>query len=133
MDATVHWVCEGWHEDIERAIAAFRAHEGGRSVQYVVADVTDRDPTIWGERVDVVWLEQGTGWAAARNAGIRRTRGRIVVMADGSAEPTGDVFGPPEEALEDPRVGGGPFGIVTHDLWAVRRGVPATSTRSRAI
>ena len=46
MDATVHWVCEGWHEDIERAIAAFRAHEGGRSVQYVVADVTDRDPTI---------------------------------------------------------------------------------------
>lgn len=117
MDATVHWVCEAWHEDIERAIAAFRAHEGGRSVQYVVADVTDRDPTTWGEDVDVVWLEQGTGWAAARNAGIRRTRGRTVLMADGSVEPTGDVFGPLEEALEDPQVGVcGPFGVVTHDL-----------------
>ena len=57
-DASVHWVCEGWHEDIERAIAAFRAHEGGRSVQYVVADVTDRDRR-WGEGVEVVWLERG--------------------------------------------------------------------------
>ncbi|MGH2642284.1 MAG: glycosyltransferase [Actinomycetota bacterium] len=117
MDATVHWVCEGWHEDIERAIAAFRAHAGGRSVQYVVADVTDREPSAWGEGVDVVWLEEGTGWAAARNAGIRRTRGRTVLIADGSVEPTGDVFGPLEEALEDRGVGVcGPFGIVTRDL-----------------
>jgi GT2 family glycosyltransferase len=117
MDATVHWVCEGWHEDIERAIAAFRTQEGGRSVQYVVADATDREPPAWGEGVDVVWLEEGTGWAAALNAGIRRTRGRTVLMADGSVEPTGDVFGPLERALEDPGVGVcGPFGIVTRDL-----------------
>ena len=117
MDATVHWVCEGWHGDIERAIAAFRAHEGGRSVQYVIADATDREPGTWGEGVDVVWLEEGTGWAAARNAGIRRTRGRTVLIVDGSVEPTGDVFGPLERALEDPSVGVcGPFGIVTHDL-----------------
>jgi cysteinyl-tRNA synthetase len=117
MDATVHWVCEGWPEDIERAIAAFRAYEGGRSVQYVVADVTEREPPRWGDGVDVVWLEEGTGWAAARNAGIRRTRGRTVLMADGSVEPTGDVFEPLERALDDPEVGVcGPFGIVTHDL-----------------
>jgi len=117
LDASVHWVCEGWSEDIERAIAAFRAHEGGRSVQYVVADVTDREPSAWGEGVEVVWLERGTGWGAARNAGIKRNRGRTVLMADGSVEPIGDVFGPIEEALEDPAVGVcGPFGIVTHDL-----------------
>jgi cysteinyl-tRNA synthetase len=117
MDASVQWVCEGWHGDIERAIAAFRANEGGRSVQYVVADVTDREPAAWGEGVEVVWLEKETGWAAARNAGIRRTRGRTVLIADGSVEPTGDVFGPLEHALEDPGVGVcGPFGIVTHDL-----------------
>ena len=65
MDASVLWVCEGWHDDIERALAAFRVSEGGRSVQYVVADVTDRDPQAWGEGVDVLWLEEGTGWAAA--------------------------------------------------------------------
>lgn len=116
-DVSVQWVCEGWHEDIERAIAAFRANEGGRSVQYVIADVTDREPSGWGEDVEVVWLEEGTGWGAARNAGLKRTRGRTVLVMDGSVEPTGDVFGPLESALTDPNVGVcGPFGIVTHDL-----------------
>jgi cysteinyl-tRNA synthetase len=117
MDVTVHWVCEGWPEDIERAIAGFRSHEGGRSVQYVIADVTDRDPSAWGDGVEVVWLEEGTGWAPARNAGLQRTRGRTVLVMDGSVEPTGDVFGPIESALTGDRVGlCGPFGIVTHDL-----------------
>jgi cysteinyl-tRNA synthetase len=116
-DASVLWVCEGWHADIERAIAAFRANDGGRSVQYVVADVTDRDPSTWGEGVEVLRLEEGTGWAAARNAGIKRARGRTVLIADASVEPIGDVFGPFERALEDTSVGVcGPFGIVTHDL-----------------
>jgi cysteinyl-tRNA synthetase len=117
MDVSVHWVCEGWPEDIERAIAGFRAHEGGRSVQYVVTDVTDREPSAWDDDVEVVWLEEGTGWGAARNAGLKRTRGRTVLVMDGSVEPTGDVFGPIESALSDAGVGVcGPFGIVTHDL-----------------
>jgi cysteinyl-tRNA synthetase len=117
MDASVHWVCEGWHGDIERAIAAFRANEGGRSVHYVVADVTDREPTAWGGDVEVVWLEEGTGWGTARNAGLKRSRGRTVLVVDGSIEPAGDVFGPLETALDDPGVGVcGPFGIVTRDL-----------------
>ena len=117
VDISVHWVNEGWPADIERSIAGFRANEGGRSVQYVVADVTDRAPAEWGGGVDVVWLEEGTGWGAARNAGLKRTRGRTLLVVDGSVEPTGDVFGPLESALEDPRVGVcGPFGIVTHDL-----------------
>ena len=117
MDVSVQWVCEGWHEDIERAIAGFRANEGGRSVQYVIADVTDREPSVWGDDVEVVWLEEGTGWAAARNAGLKRTRGRTVLLMDGSVEPTGDVFGRLESVLADTGVGVcGPFGIVTHDL-----------------
>jgi hypothetical protein len=117
VDVSVHWVCEGWPEDIERAIAGFRSHEGGRAVQYVVADVTDREPSAWGDGVEVVWLHEGTGWGAARNAGLKRTRGRTVLVTDGSIEPIGDVFGPLESALEDPHVGVcGPFGIVTHDL-----------------
>jgi cysteinyl-tRNA synthetase len=117
VDVSVHWVNEGWPEDIERAIAGFRANEGDRSVQYVVADVTEREPSAWPVGIDVVWLEDGTGWGAARNAGLKRTRGRTVVVADGSVEPTGDVFGPLETALRDPDVGVvGPFGIVTRDL-----------------
>ena len=69
MDVSVEWVCEGWHEDIERAMAGFRANEEGRSVQYVIADVTDREPSTWGDGVEVVWLEEGTGWACAARSG----------------------------------------------------------------
>lgn len=117
FDVTVHWVCEGWPEDVERAIAAFRAHEGGRRVQYVVADVSGEEPDRWGAGVEVVSLEEGTGWGAARNAGLRRTLGRTVLVMDGSVEPSGDVLGPLEAALEDPALGVcGPFGLVTTDL-----------------
>ena len=117
FDVCVHWVCEGWPEDVVRALTAFRANEGGRSVQYVVADVTGEDPATFGEGIEVLSLEEGTGWAAARNAGLRRSRGRIVLAMDGSIEPTGDVFGPLEGALADATVGVcGPFGIVTTDL-----------------
>jgi cysteinyl-tRNA synthetase len=116
-DASVHWVVEGWPEDVVRALAGFRAHEGGRDVQYVVADVTETDPAVYGEGVEVLRLEPGTGWGAARNAGLKRSRGRVVLVMDGSVEPTGDVLGPLEDALGDRGVGVcGPFGIVTHDL-----------------
>jgi len=116
-DATIQWVVEGWPQDVARGIAAFRAHAGARSLQLVVADVTGAAPDGFGSDVEVVPLVEGTGWAGARNAGLRRSLGRIVVVADGSIEPTGDVLGPLEGALADPTVGVcGPYGIVTRDL-----------------
>ncbi|MFB3738555.1 MAG: glycosyltransferase family 2 protein, partial [Candidatus Velamenicoccus archaeovorus] len=116
-DVSVHWMVEGWPEDVVRALASFRAAQGERSVQYVVADVTGAAPSLFGEGVEVVSLVEGTGWAAARNAGLRRSRGRLVLVVDGSVEATGDVLGPLERALADPEVGVcGPFGIVTNDL-----------------
>jgi hypothetical protein len=117
LDVSVHWVVEGWPEDVVRALAGFRAHEGGRDVQYVIADVTETDPAMYGEGVEVLSLDLGTGWGAARNAGLGRSRGRLVLVMDGSVEPTGDVIGPLEAALADETVGVcGPFGVVTHDL-----------------
>jgi Glycosyl transferase family 2 len=116
-DVSVQWVVEGWPEDVARALAGFRANEGGRDVQYVVADVTETDPAVYGDGVEVLEVETGTGWGAARNAGLRRSRGRIILAMDGSVEPAGDVFGPLEAALGDPSVGvAGPFGISTEDL-----------------
>ena len=116
-DVSVHWVVEGWPEDVVRALAGLRANEGGRDVQYVVADVTETDPALYGDGVEVLALEPGTGWGAARNAGLKRSRGSIVLAMDGSVEPTGDVFGPLEAALSDASLGVcGPFGIVTTDL-----------------
>jgi cysteinyl-tRNA synthetase len=117
LDVSVHWVVEGWPEDVVRALAGFRSNEGNRAVHYVLADVTDTDPSVYGEDVEILRLDFGTGWAAARNAGLKRSRGRIVLAVDGSVEPTGDVFGPLEAALEDPTAGVcGPFGISTDDL-----------------
>jgi hypothetical protein len=116
-DVSVHWVVEGWPEDVVRALSAFRAIAGSRAVQYVVADLTGTGPDAYGDDVEVLSLEPGSGWASARNAGIKRSRGRIVVIADGSVEPQGDVLGPIEAALADPTVGVcGPFGISTRDL-----------------
>ncbi len=116
-DVSVQWVVEGWPEDVVRALEGFRAHEGGRAVQYVVADVTDTDPAVYGEGVEVLRLEPGTGWGAARNAGLKRSRGGIVLVLDGSIEPTGDELGPLEAALADETVGVcGPFGVITRDL-----------------
>jgi cysteinyl-tRNA synthetase len=116
-DFSIHWVVEGWAEDVVRAIASFRSNAGAREVQYVVADVTGLDPSAFGDGVEVVSLEQGTGWAVARNAGLKRSLGRVVLAMDGSVEAAGDVLGPLEAALADPTVGVcGPFGIVTADL-----------------
>ncbi len=115
--ASVHWVVSGWPEDVVRALAAFRAHHPGRALQYVVADLTETDPASYGPGVEVLPLEPTAGWAAALNASLRRSRARIVVVADGSIEPAGDVLAPLEAALADPSVGVcGPFGVVTRDL-----------------
>lgn len=116
-DVTVQWLVEDWPEDVVRALRAFRTIADDRSIQYVVADLTETDPSTYGPDVEVVSLELGTGWAAGRNAGLRRSLGRLVLVVDGSIEPTGDVLGPLESALADPSVGvAGPFGISTNDL-----------------
>jgi len=117
FDASIHLVVPGWPEDAVRALAAFRTHHPGRALQPVVADLTETDPAVYGEGVEVLPLEPDTGWAAAMNASLRRSRGRIALVLDGSVEPTGDVIGPLEEALADPSVGVcGPFGVVSRDL-----------------
>lgn len=114
-DVTVHWLDEGWPADVFRGIAAFRRYAGDRSVHHVVVEAVPSGAE-WPADVEVVRLVAGAGWARARNAGLERTRGRLVLVVDGSAEPTGDVLGPLDAALEDPAVGiAGPVGAVTDE------------------
>jgi len=116
-DVSVHWLVEGWPQDVRRGIESFRRNEGDRSVRHVVVDVVEGDPATWPDGVELLPLVPGTGWAAARNAGLRRAASNIVFVLDGSVEATGDVYGPIERALADPGVGiAGPFGLVTSDL-----------------
>jgi cysteinyl-tRNA synthetase len=117
FEFSVHWVIQGWPEDAVRGIDAFRRHHVHREIQHVVVDAADTDPAIWPEDIELVALDRDHGWAADRNAGLRRARGVVVVVIDGSIEPAGDVLSPLAEALGDPSVGiAGPFGIVTDDL-----------------
>lgn len=114
---SVQWVVQGWPEDALRGMRSFQAHQGDRSVQYVVVDAVGSHPSFYPQVVEEVWLEDDFGWGADRNAGLRRAAGDIVVVVDGSVEVTGEVLGPIEEALSDQSVGiVGPFGIVTDDL-----------------
>ncbi len=116
FDATAHWLVQGWSEDVERGIESFERHRGARSVQHVVVDVTGVD-RAWPGGCDVVPLVPGTGWGDARNAGLVRSLGEVVLIVDGSVEATGDAIGPLAESLRDATVGvTGPFGIVTDDL-----------------
>ena len=116
-DVTVQWLSEGWPEDVLRGIASFRRYEGGRGVQHVVVETSPEPAASWPEDVEVVRLAEDPGFGAARNAGLRRSLGRVVIVADGSVEAEADPYGPVEEALADPSVGvAGPFGVVTDDL-----------------
>ena len=117
FEFSVHWVVQGWPEDAVRGIESFRRHHAGRTVQHVVVDAAETDPATWPEDVELVALDRDHGWAADRNAGLKRALGDVVVVIDGSVEPAGDVLAPLAAALADPAVGiAGPFGIVTDDL-----------------
>ena len=115
-DVTIHWLAEGWPHDITRGIESFFPHGEAPSVQHVVVEAGESEHE-WPDGVESVRVAADIGWAAARNAGLRRSRGRVVVIADGSVEAAGDAVAPLVRALDDPAVGiTGPFGIVTADL-----------------
>ncbi|HEV8572547.1 MAG TPA: hypothetical protein VGR49_05810 [Actinomycetota bacterium] len=117
FDVTVQWLSESWPEDVLRGIASFRGFEGGRSVHHVVVETWPEPPGTWPDGVEAIRLAADPGFGAARSAGLRRSVGRMVLVADGSVEAVGDPYGPLEDALSDPSVGiAGPYGLVTHDL-----------------
>lgn len=114
---TVQWVVQGWPEDVARGIASFRRHAGDLDVQHVVVDAAGSERSHFPDDVEVIALDRDLGWGGDRAIALRRSRGAVVVLADGSVEATGDVLGPLVAALQDPAVGiVGPFGISTDDL-----------------
>jgi glycosyltransferase involved in cell wall biosynthesis len=123
-DWSLHWLHEGWPEDVERGIASFDRHAGGRDLHHVVVEAVPAPPGTWPEPVEVLRLSEHPGFGAARNAGLIRSRGRLVAIVDGSLEATGDALAPLEESLADPSVGvAGPIGVVTPDLREFREAV----------
>ena len=98
FEFSILWLNEGWPEDVQRGIEAFDRCHPDASIEHVVIDAED-------------------GWGASRNAGLEASTAPVVVVVDGSVEPTGDVLTQLGSALDDPTVGvAGPVGAVTTDI-----------------
>lgn len=126
---SVQLVADDWPDDLARLLAGLRMHAPGDTQVVIVAN----DPlpeqaarlapgtpdlaVIAGAEPEVIWTSERLGPAAARNVGLRRARGAIVVLADTSIEPIGDALNPLETALDDPGVAvAGAVGFVSSDL-----------------
>lgn len=118
---SIHLLYEGFREDLERFLGGIEKHCDRADYEVVIVDNASTDAewleSLASERRPLVHLAAEAGYATARNAGLKTSRGRIIVLADLSVEPTGDILAPLEKAFEDPTVGAaGPYGIVSEDM-----------------
>ena len=121
LEASIHLLYEGFPADVERFLDGLERHSAAHSHEIVLVDNASGDgewcETRASQSVRVIHLDRERGYADARNAGLKTSRGRIVILVDLSVEPTGDFLGPILRAFDDPAVGvAGPWGLVSHDL-----------------
>jgi glycosyltransferase involved in cell wall biosynthesis len=119
--ATVVTVATDWPEDLARFLAAVLGRAGDGLQVIVVAnapsETQEAELASMPQGVEVVWLATRLGHASALNAGLRRAMAPVVIIADTSIEPDGDLPSALAAALADPTVAvAGPFGIVSDDL-----------------
>ncbi len=120
--------------DLERAIQSIVRHAGSYSIELVIVENGSTDDTLTylqhlarsgdivtddGQRIalQVLFADHNTGFAAGRNATMRASRGRYIVLMDTSIEINGDIWEPLAQTLADHTSGVvGPYGLVTDDL-----------------
>jgi len=130
---TVAIVASETPDRVSRLLAALRAHAPGGTQVVVVANdpsdsqaaalqlaAPDRAP-IGGSVPEVLRTSKRLGFAAALNIGLRRAAGEVVLLADGTAWPTGDALSPLAAALAAPAVAAaGGFGLVAPEQGPLR-------------
>ena len=127
-------------EHASRLLAGLRAHAPDGTQVVVVANdpsemqqaaLIDGSPdraAIGGREVEILRTASRLGDAAALNIALRRAAGELVLLADGSAWPTGDALSPLAGALGDPEVAiAGAFGVTSAEPGNLR---PAALTPS---
>ncbi|MGB8348199.1 MAG: cysteine--tRNA ligase [Ktedonobacteraceae bacterium] len=133
-DFSVNLLAHNSRDDLERCIQSVRRHSAGYRIELVIIDNGSTDETLsylqqlarqqnmvgeQGEQVavQVIFADHNVGFAAGRNATLRASRGRYVMLVDTSIEVIGNIWEPLEAVLSDPQVGVvGPYGLVTTDL-----------------
>jgi hypothetical protein len=126
---TVLLVADDQPDDLARILGGLRAHvPGGTQVLLVANDPSSEQAErlapgspdlapVAGSDPEVVWTSARLGHAVALNAGLRRARGEVVVLAGPSVEVTGDALTPLVDAFADPSVAVvGGFGVAGPDL-----------------
>jgi cysteinyl-tRNA synthetase len=119
---------------VRTCVQSVLRHDGGVDLEIVLVDASGSpeshralteslatlEPAPNADRqtpIRVLWIDHDPGAAAARNVGLRGSRGEAIVLLDPSVELTGDAFGPLLGALADATLGAaGPFGLVTSDM-----------------
>ena len=135
FDVAIHWVCEGWLDDIDRAIGGFRANAGA-------AGCSSWSPTSPARR-------RSTGPTRRRRGGVARAGHRLgrgsqrraaAVRSPRSCSPSTVRSSPPATCFSTDRdarwriraaASVGPFGIVTQRPPRVRGGARARAVRRR--
>jgi cysteinyl-tRNA synthetase len=119
--------------DLERCVKSIIRQRAGRSLEIVIIDNGSTDDTVpylqelsrTGLRdaagaaipLRVLFTDHNLGFAAGRNATMRASRGRYIVLLDTSIELCGDIWTPLASALDDESIGvAGPYGLVTDDI-----------------
>jgi len=126
---TVLLIADDQPDDLARILGGLRAHvPGGTQVLLVANDPSPEQAErlapgspdlapVAGSDPEVVWTSARLGHAVALNAGLRRARGAVVVLAGPSVEVTGDALTPLVDAFADPSVAVvGGFGVAGPDL-----------------
>ncbi len=125
LDFTFILNAYGYPSDVKRCVEGMLQHCGGHSVEAIVVDNGSTDGT--GELLEemqsqypalrVVHCDHVIGDAAGKNIGLKQSRGRNIVVIDGSAEITGNILDAIAQKLEDETVGiFGPYGLSTGDM-----------------
>ncbi len=134
FDFSINLLAHNSRDDLERCLQSICRYGQGHALEVVIVENGSTDETLaylqelarngdlmtdQGERValQVLFADHNIGFAAARNASMRASRGEFVVLLDTSIELKGDIWEPLAALLADTTVGlTGPYGLVTEDL-----------------
>ena len=110
---------------VRRCVTGVLASSAGLDLEVVLVDATGSPQAhaslaplaTQGARVRLVWIDHDPGAAAARNLGLRASRGTSVALLDPSVELVGSPWAALLSLLEDASIGAvGPFGLLTADM-----------------
>jgi GT2 family glycosyltransferase len=112
-------------EQTRRCVESVFRFAGDASIEVILVDNASQDGIdLWAEvfkrdeqRLRFLRASRVMGAAEARNIGLKRSRGRYILLLDSNVELTGDIFAPLEKTFKDHKVGlTGLRGLRTDDL-----------------